>query len=100
MEISHLLTGSSQHRNSVKIAIILLTLVMGTLGVFNLISQGSSQLKTDGVHWVFSEGNLIADSVPQNSAGDAAGIEPGDRLISVNLRIVHFPQDVGKILRD
>lgn len=95
-----MINGSSQHRNSVKFAIVLLTLVMGTLGVLNLISQGSSQLKTDGIHWVFSQGSLIADSVPETSAGNAAGIEPGDRLITINLRTVHFPQDVGKILRD
>ncbi|PWT89094.1 MAG: hypothetical protein C5B54_09510 [Acidobacteria bacterium] len=91
---------NGQHGKAVKSGIILLTLVMVTLGVLNMSYQANSQLKTDGVHWTLSHGAVIAVSVPDRSPGDAAGIVPGDRLLSINFHSIHFPQDVGKSLRD
>src|SRR5262245_36107085 len=100
MEIFTLSDVQKQHGKTVKAGIILLTVALVALGILNMISQGSSLLKTDGVRWTFSNGSVIAASIPQRVPGDVAGIEVGDRLVSINFHAVHFPQDVGKILRD
>jgi two-component system, NtrC family, sensor kinase len=93
-------TALEQHRKIVKFGIVLLTLLMATFAVLNVVSQFRSSVKTDGVRWVFSRGQLIADGVMAGSAGTSAGIESGDILRSVNFRSVLLPQDLGRILND
>ena len=89
-----------QHRKSVKFFILLFTLIMAALATANVISQWHSNIKTDGVRWVFSGGRLIADEVTDGSAGARAGISPGDVLRSINFRPVLLSQDVGKIINE
>ncbi|HSP07766.1 MAG TPA: histidine kinase N-terminal 7TM domain-containing protein, partial [Acidobacteriota bacterium] len=89
-----------QHRKAVKAGILALTLAMVVLGVLNFHEQWTSDIRTDGVRWTYSKGNLVADSVSRGSAGETSQIEPGDILRSINFKPVLFPQDVGKILRD
>ncbi len=75
-------------------------MIMAGLAVLNVIEQWNSTLKTDGIHWVFSQGKLIANKVDSGSPGSISGIERGDALRSINFRVVHLPQDVGQILND
>lgn len=89
----------SQHRTSVKVVVSILTLLFVGLGVLNFIAQWNSDVRTDGVRWIFSSGALIADDVPLESAGAVAGIEAGDRLRSINFRSVLLPQDVGRVIQ-
>lgn len=88
------------HSRTVKTLILLLTLGLTLLGAVNALRQHESDIRTDGVHWVFLQGGVIADSIADRSAGEIAGLAPGDRLVSVNFRPVVLPQEVGKILRD
>ena len=90
----------SQHRTSVKAVILVFTLAMCIFGAWNFHSQWTSDLRTDGVRWIFARGFLIADNVPHGSAAEAAGIQKGDRLVSINFKPVRLPQDVGKTLQD
>jgi len=95
--LSHPLT---QHTKGVKLLVLLFTLAIAALGVANFVSQWTTEVKTDGVRWVFSSGALVADDVAVGSAGDEAGIRRGDVLRNINFQPVLFPQDVGKILRE
>lgn len=88
-----------QHGRRVKAAVMVLTIGLLALAALNFSAQWHSDLKTDGIRWVFLNGQLIADAVAPNSAGAKAGIEPGDRLVSINFRQVILPQDVGKVIR-
>ena len=92
--------ASEQYRKSFKFAVIVFTIFMAGLGLSNFLSQLKSNIKTDGVHWVYSNNGLVADQIPVASAGDQAGIEEGDLLRSINFQTVRFPQDVGRIIRD
>ena len=90
----------SEHRRAVKAGILAFTIVMIVLGILNFQEQWTSDVKSDGVHWVYFRGALVADSVGVGSAGEASGLEKGDILRNINFKPVLFPQDVGKILRD
>ena len=83
-----------------KAGILALTLAVVVLGILNFHEQWTSDIRTDGVRWIYAKGSLVADSVAHASAGEASGIESGDVLKSINFQPVLFPQDVGKILRD
>lgn len=89
-----------EHRRLVKGAILAFTIAMVVLGVLNFHEQWTSNIKTDGIHWMYLRGNLVADGVGAGSAGELSGIQKGDVLRSINFKPVLFPQDVGKILRD
>jgi PAS domain S-box-containing protein len=93
-------SSAEMHRKSVKLVVLVFTLLMAALGIANFASQWNSDAKTDGVHWVFSSQGLIADDVPVGSAGDGAGLEAGDVLHTINFQSVRFPQDVGKIVQE
>jgi two-component system NtrC family sensor kinase len=99
-EVRRLVTALEQHRNSVKLAVIVLTLIMAGLAISNVVSQFESDIKTDGIRWVYSHGQLIADVVSAGSAGSIADIEPGDVLRTINFRPVLLPQDLGRIIND
>ena len=61
-----------------------MTVAVVLLAVFNFEQEQSFQQPTDGVWWVEAQGALQAQRVPANSAGERAGIKPGDLLLSVN----------------
>ncbi len=68
----------------VAVLLALLTVAAVLLAVFNFQQEQHFQQPTDGVWWVEAHGVLKAERVPANSAGEHAGIKPGDFLLSVN----------------
>ena len=68
----------------VAIALALLTAASVLLAIFNFQQEQHYQPPTDGISWVEAHGALEAQRVPANSAGERAGIKPGDWLLSVN----------------
>lgn len=88
------------HTRTVKILVFLLSVGLAVLGAANFHRQQTANIRTDGVHWVFTDGHVVAAGINSQSAGDNAGIETGDVLKSINFRQIAFPQEVGKVLRD
>ena len=89
-----------QHRKSVKAIVLFFTLVMAAMAAANVVAQWNSSIKSDGVRWVHSKGQLVADEILDSSPGARSGLKPGDVLRSIDFRPVLLPQDVGKILND
>jgi two-component system, NtrC family, sensor kinase len=73
---------------------------MAVLAAVNVISQWHSSIKTDGVRWVYSKGQLVADQISDSSPAALSGLKAGDVLRSINFTPVVLPQDVGKILNE
>jgi PAS domain S-box-containing protein len=76
-------------RNAFQTRILAVALAVATLGVcvlagFNFSDELSAQFPTDGVVWLETQGGLLADRVPADSAGASAGIHPGDVLEAIN----------------
>jgi two-component system, NtrC family, sensor kinase len=65
-------------------ATVLLTAVLLTVGILNLRDRAEWVDPTDGVYWVDGENGLVAAEVSAGGPGSQAGIQAGDRLISVN----------------
>ncbi len=61
-----------------------MTAAVVLLAVLNFQQEQAFQQPTDGVWWVEAQGALRAQRVPADSAGEHAGIKPGDLLMSVN----------------
>src|SRR5690242_4603807 len=59
-----------------------------TLAWINLRKESSYPVPTDGIRWVERGQQVIADQVEPGGPGARAGVEPGDRLLSVNGRPV------------
>jgi two-component system NtrC family sensor kinase len=92
------LSDPLQPQNRTKALVLFCTIVILVLGFLNFSAQWQSDIKTDGVHWVWSDGHVTAEGIDPASPGAKAGILPGDRLRSINFRRVILPQDIGKIL--
>ncbi len=67
------------------IATVLLTAVLLAVGILNVRDRAEWVDPTDGVYWVDGEAGLVATSVAR-AAREAAGIQVGDRLLSINGR--------------
>ena len=77
----------------------ILTLVAGVAAVINLDEQYHFRLPEDGVIWVDRSGGVEALYVPAaQHRPPAKGIQPGDRLISIDGVPVEKATDVTKIL--
>ncbi len=70
------------------VAIALLSGLLVVIGILNLRDRTLWVDPSDGVFWSESQGGLKADSVESGSPGGQAGIESGDRLISIDGRPV------------
>ncbi len=70
------------------LAVTLLIGVLVLIGVLNLRDRVLWQNPTDGVYWVESEGSLNAAEIDPHSPGNLAGIALGDRLYSLNGRVI------------
>ena len=71
----------------IRATVVLLALFTVAAAVFaslNFAKDMEFQEPTDGVAWVESHGGLRAQRVPNNTAGERAGIKPGDLLITAN----------------
>jgi PAS domain S-box-containing protein len=64
------------------------------LGIENMLLRARWHEVEDGVLWSARAEGVTAVDIAPDSAGAAAGIEPGDVLIGVDGRAVHTPADV------
>ncbi|MGA3033997.1 MAG: ATP-binding protein [Terracidiphilus sp.] len=62
----------------------LATAALFVLAVLNLLQERQYQQPDDGVWWNESQGGLRADKVQPDSAGQRAGVQPGDLLTGVS----------------
>ena len=70
-----------------KVGAVVLALVSLTAVIYAVINfQQRSEFVTpdDGISWIDSDGGVRAWQVAAGSAGEAAGIKPGDQLLSFN----------------
>lgn len=73
---------------------VLLTLVLLTLGLANVMSRAGLHEVEDGVLWGSRPEGVTAVEVAPRSTGQAAGIRPGDVLLAINGQVVETPADV------
>ena len=66
------------------IVVGLLSFVLAAIGIFNLRDRVNRIDSTDGVVWTDSKGVLEAATVESGGPASQAGIDLGDRLISIN----------------
>ena len=77
-------------------AILLATLTVAAVvfAWFNVQQERRVAIPNDGVWWVESGENLVAERVHQQGPGELAGIKQGDRLIAVNDQPVSVAADL------
>jgi len=66
------------------LASILMTVFLVVVGGLNLKDRSTWADPFDGVYWVESKEGLVAGRIDPGSPGGAAGIDPGDMLVSIN----------------
>jgi PAS domain S-box-containing protein len=66
------------------VATALLSISLVLIGVFNLRDRAAWVEPTDGIFWIESEGSLKASSIEPGGPAEKSGIQPGERLISIN----------------
>src|SRR5437016_9784102 len=66
------------------ITLATLTLAAVVFAWFNVQQERRVAIPNDGVWWVESGQNLVAERVHQQGPGELAGIKEGDRLVAVN----------------
>jgi two-component system NtrC family sensor kinase len=74
-----------------RIAVVLLavfTVAAAVLASLNFVQELGYQSPTDGIVWVEATGGLVAQRVAAGSAGEHAGLKPGDLLIRADERPV------------
>jgi PAS domain S-box-containing protein len=79
---------NSAQTRMLAVALAVVTLGACVLALFNLKSESSFEVPTDGISWVEGSGGLVARHVPAGSPGDRAGIRSGDVLVGINERPV------------
>jgi signal transduction histidine kinase len=72
----------------------IVAVVLIGLGVANIATRVRVNEVEDGVHWDARLEGVTAVEVASGSAGDAAGIVPGDILLAINHQPVHTRADV------
>src|SRR5437868_4824590 len=77
-------------------AILLATLTLAAIvfAWFNVQQERRVAIPNDGVWWVESGQNLIAERVHLQGPGQLAGIKEGDRLVAVNEQPVATAADL------
>ena len=63
---------------------VAIVLVLGALGVANMLARARSSEVEDGVFWTTRPGGVTATAVAAGSAASRSGIEPGDVLVAIN----------------
>ena len=71
--------------------------VLVALGIANVVMRAKWHEVEDGVLWGARSQGVTAVDVAPLSAGDAAGVKPGDILLAVNGSPVENPADVIRI---
>ncbi len=69
---------------AVAVLLAVLTAALAVLAWLNLEQERGFQAPTDGGAWSEAAGGLLANQVPANSAGERAGLHPGDLLVAAN----------------
>ena len=63
---------------------VAIVLVLGALGLANMLARARSSEVEDGVFWATRPGGVTAAAVASGSAAAHAGIEPGDVLVAID----------------
>jgi two-component system NtrC family sensor kinase len=66
------------------VAIALLSTLLVVIGILNLRARTIWTDPSDGVFWAETKGTLRAETIDLGGPGSRAGIETGDRLVTVN----------------
>ena len=72
---------SSRLKNA---AVLGIALVLGSLGIYNIVLKATWTLMDDGVFWKQGPQGLYAARVAAGGPGDKAGVRPGDTVLAVD----------------
>src|SRR5262245_60321954 len=73
--------------------LLLATALLFVGGALNLLQRGTQPLPPiDGIAWALKNDGIFAGKIVPGSAGDKAGILPGDRLVGISLDGKNFDE--------
>ncbi len=91
------------------VVVMLLLLAGAGYGISRLTDNGSAPAQTNSaaasqtapIQWLgmqiegITPGNVVIATVAPGSAGETAGLDPGDQIVSINGHSVNTPSDIG-----
>src|SRR5688572_16313602 len=75
-------------------AVLGIALVLGSLGIYNIVLKATWTLMDDGVFWKQGPQGLYAARVAAGGPGDKAGVRPGDTVLAVDGEEALSPADL------
>jgi len=91
------MTRESQLR-AAAVVLALCTVTVVVFGVINFQKEREYTVPDDGVWWLESSGQLVAERVNPQGPGQHAGLRTGDRLADVNGQPIHRTADLVRNL--
>lgn len=77
-----------------RLAILLVTVLLLSLGVANIVIRATWQEAEDGVLWVLRSQGIVAAEIASGSPADAIGLTEGDVLLAIDGQPVQTVSDV------
>ncbi|MEO8362031.1 MAG: PAS domain S-box protein, partial [Vicinamibacteria bacterium] len=74
--------------------ILLVTALLGSLGVLSLVQRMGPTWREDGVLWRAAHGQVLAETVVPGSPAALAGIQQGDTLVAIGDHRIFAAEDV------
>lgn len=81
--------------------ILLVTALLGSLGVLSLVERMGPTWRDDGALWQSAHGQVLAQAVVPGSPAAMAGIQPGDTLVAIGDHRIfaaeNVPQELARL---
>ena len=81
------------------LAVVVVSVLL-CLAAANVVVRGNWSEVEDGVWWAEQPAGLVAVDIYPQGAGAAAGVQPGDELLSVDGRFIETTEDLLEVLHE